>query len=305
MADIVQCVGCGKIRARFDNHVGSCIHCTNCSIASPCGICCQWPAENWQSCAARLERRKRARARVSRLQAEASDTPPEKMMKPSPKDASPSTEKVVASPPPLPLPPPLPTISSEAPQDVLTTILGHLSAVTASLDAQSARMDAFERSQATLRGEVVRCHASTPPHQVGGPFGCSSSAVQPGFSRPVTPRVDYSVRAKPPADSCHDTGVASSAPRSSPAGVVAESEACTGGRSASAAQPHETGTGHRSSQIPWTDWSSHRSPVTGRSPVRHRALTGHRPFTGRSPVTSRRPVTGRAPAGHRRPLLQP
>ena len=226
-------------------------------------------AENWPSLAARLERRKRARARVSRLQAEASDTPPEKMMKPSPpKDAPPSTEEVVASPP-LPLPPPLPTTSSKAPQDVLTTILGHLSAVTASLDAQSARMDAFEKSQATLRGEVVRCHASTPPHQVG----CSSSAVQPGFSRPVTPRVDYSVRAKPPADSCHDTGVASSAPRSSPAGVVAESEACTGGRSASAAQLHETETGHRSSQIPWTDWSSHRSPVTGRSPVRHRALT--------------------------------
>ena len=110
------------------------------------------------------------------------------------------------------------------------------------------RTGAFERSQVTLRGEVVRCHASTPPHQVGGPIGCSSSAVQPGFSRPVTPRADYPVRAKPPADSCHDTGVASSAPRSSPAGVAAESETCTGGRSASAAQLHETETGHRSSQ---------------------------------------------------------
>ena len=136
MADVVQCDTCGKIRARFDNHVGSCIHCTNCSIASPCGICCQWPAENWQSLASRLERRKRARARVSRLQV--SDTPPEKMMKPSTEDASPSTGEVVASPPPLPLSPPLPTISSEAPQDVLTTILGHLSAVTASLDASGS-----------------------------------------------------------------------------------------------------------------------------------------------------------------------
>ena len=175
MADVLQCDGCEKIRARFDNHVGSCIHNTNCSIASPCGICRHWPAENWQSLAARLERRKRARARLSRLQAEASDTPPEKMMKPSPKDAPPLTEEVVASSPPLPSPPPLPTTLSEASQDVLTMILGHLSAVTASLDAQSARMDAFEKFQATLRGEVVRCHASTPPHQVGGPFGYSSS----------------------------------------------------------------------------------------------------------------------------------
>ena len=64
---------------------------------------------------------KSAGARVSAT--EASDTPPEKMMKPSPpKDAPPSTEEVVASSPPLPLPPPLPTTSSEALQDVLTTI---------------------------------------------------------------------------------------------------------------------------------------------------------------------------------------
>ena len=151
------------------------------------------------------------------------------------------------------------------------------------------RTGAFERSQATLQGEAVRCHTSTPPHQVGGPIGCSSSAVQPGFSRPVTPRADYPVRAKPPADSCHDTGVARSAPRSSPAGVAAESEACTGGRSASAAQLHETGTGHRSSPIPRTDWSGHL------------AVTGHRAADLRTAgrrSTARR-AAGQRPAGQR------
>ena len=144
----------------------------------------------------------------------------------------------------------------------------------------------------------------------------------------MTPRVDYPVWAKPPADSSHDTGVASFTPRSTPARVAAQLllPSCmrprpvsfpvrfpglpgpvSGQRSPAGHRPdtgHRPVTGHRSPSGHRSP-AGHRSPVAGWSPVTgHRTPVGHRsPVSGRSPVTSRPPVTGRSPARHRCPLL--
>ena len=56
-----RCVSCGRLQARFDNHIDVCYACLHCSQHGTCPICADWPAEHWASLAERRARRGIAR----------------------------------------------------------------------------------------------------------------------------------------------------------------------------------------------------------------------------------------------------
>ena len=53
------------MKARFDDHPEACYNCQGCSRLNKCVVCVEWPDENWDTLAARAERRKRSKDRAS------------------------------------------------------------------------------------------------------------------------------------------------------------------------------------------------------------------------------------------------
>ena len=172
MSDHVNCFSCGKMKASFDDHPEACYNCQGCSRLNKCVVCAEWPDENWDTLAARAERRKRSKDRASA----ALGAPPTKKGRSSNKSpvilpsVSPSTCLQTSSPLP-PLPPDLP--EEETSPDLGSQILSQPSVLTASLAAQNARMDALE--QVTQRGG--RRLAQQPDHFPQPATGASIESV--------------------------------------------------------------------------------------------------------------------------------
>ena len=177
-----RCVSCGRLQARFDNHIDACYACLRCSQHATCPICEAWPAEHWASLAARRARRDRAKACKP-----SSDGPSEKKAKSSPTADIPL--------PPLPFSPPLDTAEAQegdasenspavelSTSETLGLILTQMSTLAASVVTVNSRMELLEGERDVRR--EASCHMADPLHQTaaGGPIQDSS--------RPGTPRAD-------------------------------------------------------------------------------------------------------------------